>query len=92
MKNLIASWKKIVMENNRYFKDAVSQLNNILGLNITSTCVNEMIKGKRNVPTVFIKYATRTVVLYKLKKEKYKMTEIDLDEFIKSISLPDRIK
>ena len=88
----ISVWKEEAKEDHGSINEAVRYINNILGLKLTSTCINEMAKGKKNVPVPLNNYINRILTLKKIKKENYKFAETDLEEFLESISLPERIK
>lgn len=88
----ITTWKEEVKAELGSVSEGVRYINNILGLKITPTCINQMEKGKKNVPIPFVNYMNRIITLKKIQKENYKLTEIDLEEFLESISLPERIK
>lgn len=90
--NNILAWKEEAKEDHGSISEGVRYLNNILGLKLTPTCINEMAKGKKNVPVSLNNFINRLLTLKKIKKENYKFTETDLEEFLESISLPQRIK
>ena len=90
--NNIQAWKEEAKEEHGSISEGVRYINNILGLKLTPSCINQMEKGKKNVPVPLNNFINRLLTLKKIKKENYKFTQTDLEEFLKSISLPERIK
>jgi len=90
--NNIKAWKEYATQEHGSVSEGVRYINNILGLKLAPTCINQMAKGKKNVPVPLVNYINRLMFLKKIKKENYKFDQADLEEFIKTISLPERIK
>ena len=92
MNNLIVSWKKLAKEKYGSIEEGVRHLNNVCGTKVTSTCINQMSKGKKAVPASINRYMVLDVVPDKFKKANFKMNDLDFGIFLNDISIPERIK
>ena len=92
MNNLIISWKELAKEKHGSINEGVRHLNNVCGTKVTSSCINSMSKGEKNVPASANRYMLFVVVSDKFKKANFRMNDLEVGVFLNDISIPERIK